>query len=69
MSRDVVTISQDMPLRAAAELFFQQQIGEVAVVDAAGRCVGMLSVTGLLYWALRIERPPCTSLRPPAPTR
>ena len=52
MSRDVVTISQDMPLRAAAELFFQQQIGEAAVVDADGRCVGVLSATDLIRWAL-----------------
>ena len=47
MNRDVVTISQDTPLRAAAELFFQRQIGEAAVVDADGRCVGMLSATDL----------------------
>jgi hypothetical protein len=53
MSPDVVTISQDAPLRAAAELFFQQQIGEAAVVDADGRCVGVLSATDLIRWALQ----------------
>jgi CBS-domain-containing membrane protein len=53
MSRDVATISQDTPLRAAAELFFQRQIGEAAVVDADGRCVGMLAATDLLRWALQ----------------
>jgi CBS domain-containing protein len=52
MSRDVATISQDTPLRVAAELFFQRQIGEAAVVDADGRCVGMLSATDLIRWAL-----------------
>jgi CBS domain-containing protein len=52
MSRDVVTISQDTPLRAAAELFFQRRIGEAVVVDAGGRCVGMLSATDLLRWTL-----------------
>jgi CBS domain-containing protein len=53
MRRDVVTISQDTPLRAAAELFFRRQVGEAAVVDADGRCIGMLSATDLLRWALQ----------------
>jgi CBS domain-containing protein len=53
MSRDVATISLDTPLRAAAELFFRRQVGEAAVVDADGRCVGMLSATDLLRWALQ----------------
>jgi CBS domain-containing protein len=56
MSRDVVTISQDTPPRAAAELFFQQQVEEAAVVDADRRCVGMLSATDLLRWALQAAR-------------
>jgi CBS domain-containing protein len=53
MSRDVVTISQDATLRAAAELFCRRQIGEAAVVDGDGRCVGMLSATDLIRWALQ----------------
>jgi CBS-domain-containing membrane protein len=52
MNRDVVTISQDTPLRVAAELFCQRHIGEAAVVDAAGRCVGLLSAADLIRWAL-----------------
>jgi CBS domain-containing protein len=52
MIRDVVTISLDTPLRAAAELFFQRRIGEAAVVDTNGRCVGMLAATDLIRWAL-----------------
>jgi CBS domain-containing protein len=52
MGRDAVTISQDTPLRVAAELFFQRKIGEAAVVDADGRCVGMLAATDLVRWAL-----------------
>jgi CBS domain-containing protein len=55
-----------MPLRTAAELFFQQQIGEAAVVDAAGRCVGMLSATGLLHWALGEDRSTAEVVPPPA---
>jgi CBS domain-containing protein len=56
MNRDVVTISQDTPLRAAAELFFQRQLGEAAVVDADGRYVGMLSASDLIRWALEEAR-------------
>jgi CBS domain-containing protein len=52
MSRDVVTISQDTPLRAAAELLFRRQVGEAAVVDSDGQCVGTLSATDLIRWAL-----------------
>jgi CBS domain-containing protein len=66
MSRDVVTISQDTPLRAAAELFFQRKIGEAAVVDADGRCVGMLSATDLLHWALGEDRGTAEDVPPPA---
>jgi len=66
MNRDVVTISQDTPLRAAAELFFQRHIGEAAVVDAAGRCVGLLSATDLLHWALGEARGAPEVVPPPA---
>src|SRR5262245_25611235 len=65
MNRDVVTISQDTPPRAAAELFFQQQIGEAAVVDSDGRCVGMLSATDLVRWALG-EAGGAQDVQPPA---
>ena len=65
MSRDVVTISQDTPLRTAAELFFQRRIGEAAVVDADGRCVGMLSATDLIRWALQGSRD-AEDVSPPA---
>jgi CBS domain-containing protein len=66
MSRDVVTISQDMPLRAAAELFFQRRIGEAAVVNADGRYVGMLSATDLIRWSLGEARGRVDDAPPPA---
>jgi CBS domain-containing protein len=66
MSRDVVAISQDTPLRAAAELFFQRRIGEAAVVDADGRCVGMLAATDLIRWALGEARGGAEDVLPPA---
>jgi CBS domain-containing protein len=66
MRRDVVTIPQDTPLRAAAELFFRRQIGDAAVVDADGRYVGMLSATDLIRWALREARGSTEDVPPPA---
>jgi CBS domain-containing protein len=65
MSRDVVTISQDTPLRAAAELFCRRQIGEAVGVDGDGRCVGVLSATDLLRWALQGAASP-EDVPPPA---
>lgn len=51
MSRDVVTIPQDMSLRAAAHLLFQNQISGAPVVDADGRCIGVLSAADFVRWA------------------
>jgi CBS domain-containing protein len=53
MSRNVVKIPKATPLRAAAELFCQRQIGEAAVVDTDGRCGGVLSATDLIRYALQ----------------
>ena len=43
MSPTVVTIPQDMSLRGAARLLAQADVSGAPVVDAAGRCVGVLS--------------------------
>src|SRR5689334_4125323 len=48
MSRDVATISQDTPLRAAAELFFRRQMGEAAVVDSAQEDYPMMDINALI---------------------
>jgi CBS-domain-containing membrane protein len=66
MNRDVVTMSQDTPLGAAVELFFRRHLEEAAVVDAAGRCIGMLSATGLIRWALGEARGGAEAMPPPA---
>jgi CBS-domain-containing membrane protein len=50
MSRDVVQVSQGMPLRVAAQLLLQHEIGGAPVVDAQGTCVGVFSTTDLLRW-------------------
>jgi len=51
MRRDVVAIPQEMSLRAAAQLLYQHQIGGAPVVDADGRCVGVLCATDFVHWA------------------
>jgi CBS domain-containing membrane protein len=55
MSRDVVTIPEKMPLRAAANLLAEARITGAPVVDRYGRCVGVLSATDFLHRATRDE--------------
>jgi CBS domain-containing protein len=50
MSREVVTIPREMSLRSAAHLLAQAEISGAPVVDAQGRCVGVLSATDILRW-------------------
>jgi CBS domain-containing protein len=67
MSRPVEVIAQETSLRAAARLLSHGQISGAPVVDAAGRCVGVLSATDFVHWAEKDRptgeaeraRPPC----------
>jgi CBS domain-containing protein len=52
-TRVVVTLSEAMPLREAAKELLRAGVHGAPVVDAAGRCVGVLSVTDLARWAVR----------------
>jgi CBS domain-containing protein len=45
MTREVVAIPLEISLRAAARLLSQARIGGAPVIDARGRCVGVLSET------------------------
>ena len=51
MSRDVETVRVDLPLQEAAERLIRSEVHGAPVVDDAGRCVGVLSVTDLARWA------------------
>jgi CBS domain-containing protein len=53
MNRDVVTISAEMPLQAAAHLLSCEHISGAPVVDAQGKCVGVLSAIDFLHLAER----------------
>ncbi len=51
MTSPVTTIPQEMPLRDAARLFCSAHISGAPVVDAEGRCVGVLSSSDFVSWA------------------
>lgn len=51
MSREVEAVPRAMSLRAAAHLLSQARISGAPVVDAEGKCVGVLSATDFVHWA------------------
>jgi CBS domain-containing protein len=51
MSAPVRTISQEMSLREAANVFIHERISGAPVVDAEGRCIGVLSASDFVTWA------------------
>jgi CBS-domain-containing membrane protein len=53
MSRDVVSVSHETPLREAGRLLLLHQISGLPVVEPGGTCVGVLSTTDLLRWAIQ----------------
>jgi len=50
MSVGVVRLTEEMPLRDAALLLFQNQIGGAPVVNAEGKCVGFTSLPRFRSW-------------------
>ncbi len=63
MSRDVTAIPENMSLKGAARLLRNARISGAPVVDAAGRCIGVLSAADFLRRAEREDRPvgePCS---------
>ncbi len=51
MSAPVMTIPQETPLREAARLLSRSNISGAPVVDAEGRCIGILSSGDFVTWA------------------
>src|SRR5262249_16890717 len=63
MTCPVEVVPREMSLRAAAHMLSQAQISGAPVVDAEGRCVGVLSTTDFMHWAEkggRTDKPPFT---------
>ena len=48
MTRDLLVISADIPIRSAAELLLRHQVSGAPVVDLAGRLVGVVSTTDFM---------------------
>jgi CBS domain-containing protein len=57
MSRDVVVVPVAMSLRSAAALLSRANVTGAPVVDAAGRCVGVLSATDFMHLAENFGQP------------
>jgi CBS domain-containing protein len=51
MTTPVTTLPHDLSLRDAARLLGRSSISGAPVVDAAGRCLGVLSSSDFLTWA------------------
>jgi CBS domain-containing protein len=69
MSSNLVMVPQEMSLQGAAKLLSRAHVSGAPVVNAEGRCVGVLSATDFLHWAEKGGRPdqrntdyhPCSS--------
>jgi len=51
MSPQVVMIPVEMSIQGAARLLSRSQVSGAPVVDAEGRCVGVVSATDFVHWA------------------
>jgi len=50
MSRNVVMIPREMSLQGAARMLARAGVTGAPVVDASGRCIGVLSATDFMNW-------------------
>jgi len=51
MTEAVIVVPEDMSLECAARLLSQARVTGAPVVDAEGRCVGVLSASDFIQWA------------------
>ena len=56
MTSTVVTVPQEMSLQGAARRLSQFQVSGAPVVDADGRCVGVISAADFIRWAGRVGK-------------
>jgi CBS domain-containing protein len=57
MTRDVVTVTADMPVKDLADLLASKDVSGTPVVDAAGTVVGLASESDLIVADARIHYP------------
>lgn len=55
MSRDVVIVTPDTPLRTLLRIMSERRISGLPVVDQSGRIVGMVSASDLFRWRDGLE--------------
>ena len=54
MTRDVITVSEGMPLREAGQLLLRKRVGCLLVVDADNRLLGLVTENDLAKLALSL---------------
>jgi CBS domain-containing protein len=57
MTTEVIAVPHEMSLQGAARLLARSAVSGAPVVDAEGRCVGVLSATDFLLWAQKHDSP------------
>jgi CBS domain-containing protein len=67
MSPDPLVVQAGSSLRTAMDIFEDERIGAILVVDEGERLVGMLSYIDVLDWIQRRLTQPGTTERPPPP--
>ena len=50
MSRNVVMVPREMSLQGAARMLARADVTGAPIVDADGRCIGVLSATDFMHW-------------------
>ena len=60
MTREVTTVSQDVPLEELIQLLRLSQFSGIPVIDTAGRAVGLISETDILRALAYTVGPPTT---------
>ncbi len=58
MAHDVITVTPSTPLAAAVRLLVDRQISGLPVVDEAGKLVGVISESDLIWREKGIDMPP-----------
>lgn len=53
MTREVVTVTPETPVDEAGQLMLSRHIHSVPVVDASGRCLGIVTTSDVMRWCLR----------------
>ncbi len=62
MTKQVVTVSPDMDIRALADLFIEKEISGAPVVDKEGRLLGVVDEEGIMFQDKKVHLPTFVNL-------